>query len=141
MFTLEFWLILAVIFILGEILTLTFFLLSIGLGAGVAGLGNYLGFDPITQIVLFAIVTILFIIISRPLAKRLTKNSPLKKANSDRLIGKEGIVTEEIKIDKMGTVKLMGDVWKATSTEDVPVGKRVIVEKISGVKLIVKQIE
>ncbi|KZX14904.1 hypothetical protein MBCUT_18570 [Methanobrevibacter cuticularis] len=139
MFSLEFWLVIAVIFILGELLTSTFFLISIGVGAGLAGLTNYLGFDPLTQLIVFIIVSIIVIIASRPIANHLTKNSPSKKSNSDRLIGEDAIVIEEIKIDSMGMVKLLGDTWKAIADENIPVGETVIVEKIDGVKLRVKK--
>ncbi|MDR0900132.1 MAG: NfeD family protein [Methanobrevibacter sp.] len=141
MFSLEFWLTIAVLFILGELLTNTFFLLSIGIGAGFAGLANYLNFDPTSQLLIFIIVTIIAIIASRPLANRLTKNSPSKKSNSDRLIGKEGIVIEEIKKDSPGTVKLVGDTWKAIANENIPLESIVMVEKVDGVKLIVKKKE
>ncbi|MCC7553607.1 MAG: NfeD family protein [Methanobacteriaceae archaeon] len=139
MFSLEFWLILAFIFILGELLTSTFFLFSLGIGSAFAGLVNYLGFDPIVQLLVFVIISLICIIASKPLANKLTKNSPDKKSNSERLIGKEVIVIEEIKENEMGLVKYSGDVWKAKSSDNIPVGDKAIVENIIGVKLIVKK--
>ncbi|KZX17166.1 NfeD family protein [Methanobrevibacter filiformis] len=139
MFSLEFWLIFAVILVLGELLTVTFYLLSIAVGSAFAGLVNYLGFDPIVQILVFAVVTIICVILLRPISSRLTKNSSDKKANSDRLIGKEGIVIEKIIEDAMGTVDFIGDQWKAISDTEIDVGEKVIVEKIQGVKLFVRK--
>ncbi|WP_409199816.1 NfeD family protein [Methanobrevibacter sp. DSM 116169] len=139
MFNLEFWLILAVLFILGELLTGTFFLLSLGVGSAAAGLVNYLDFDYRIQLLAFVVVSLICIIASKPLANKLTKNSPNKKSNSDRLIGKEVLVTEEIDKEKLGLVKHSGDVWKAKSNDNLSVGEEAIVEGIDGVKLIVKK--
>lgn len=142
MFSLEFWLVIAVLFILGELLTTTFFLLSIGIGAGFAGLANYLGFDPISQLIIFIVVSVIIILISRPLANHLTKNSPSKKANSDRLIGTEGIVIKTIEKNSIGIVKLIDETWNAISVDpdsEILEGERIKVEKIDGVKLVVKK--
>ncbi|MDR3062671.1 MAG: NfeD family protein [Methanobrevibacter sp.] len=138
-FSLQFWLVLAVVCVLFELITLTFFLLSIAIGSAVAALVNYLGFDPYTQILVFAIVTVVCIILSRSFAKKLSKSAPDKKANSDRLIGLEAIVSEAIEEDKMGTVELVGDKWKAIADEDIAIGEKVIVKDIQGVKLIVEK--
>lgn len=138
-FSLEFWLIIAIVFIIGELLTLTFFLLSVGIGAALAGLTNYLGFSWEVQLVVFVVATLVCVGISRPIAKKLTKNAPDKKSNSDRLIGEEAIVTEDIELDKMGTVKILGDTWKAIAKENISAGEKVIVKNIDGVKLIVER--
>ena len=140
MFSLEFWLILTVILVLAELLTLTFFMLSLAVGSSFAGLAYYLGLqDPLSQLLVFAAVTGVCVVISRPVAAKLTKNSPDKKANSDRLIGKEGVVSEAISKDSMGMVNFLGDMWKATSNTEIAVGEKVIVEKIEGVKLFVRK--
>jgi len=139
MFSLEFWLILAVIFILGELLTGTFFLVSLGIGSAFAGLANYLNFDYRIQLLVFVIISLICIILSKPIASKLTTNSPSKKSNSDRLIGEEVLVTEEIRKDKLGSVKHSGDVWRAESDENISVGQKAIVTSIAGVKLIVKK--
>ncbi|MDR2545686.1 MAG: NfeD family protein [Methanobrevibacter sp.] len=140
MFSLEFWIMLAVAFILGEIITMSFFSLSISVGAGFAALINYLNYDYTTQLSTFVVVTIICVLLSKPIAKKLTSGSPLKKSNSDRLIGEEAIVIKKIVPDEMGTVKILGDVWKAIADEEIDVGEKVIVKEINGVKLIVEKI-
>lgn len=139
MFSLEFWIVLAVVCVLGELLTLTFFLLSVGIGAGFAALTNYLNHDPTTQLIVFIVVTITCVLLSKPIAKKLTSKSPLKKSNSDRLIGEEAIVIKKIIPDEMGTVKILGDTWKAIANEEITIGEKVVVERIDGVKLIVNK--
>ncbi|MDR0913254.1 MAG: NfeD family protein [Methanobrevibacter sp.] len=139
LFSLEFWLILAVVCVLLELMTLTFFLLSISVGSLGAAIVNYSGYDLTTQLIVFIVLTVICILLSRPIAKKLTKNTPNKKANSDRLIGREAIVVEKIEINSMGTVDLIGDKWKAISNSNINVGERVIVKDIDGVKLIVEK--
>ncbi|MDR2623237.1 MAG: NfeD family protein [Methanobrevibacter sp.] len=136
---LEFWIILALACVLGELLSVNFFLLSVGVGAGFAALTNHLNYDFTTQLIVFVVVTTICVLLSRPLAKKLTKKSPSKKSNTDRLIGEEAIVIGKIVPDEMGTIKILGETWRAISNEEIAVGKKVIVEKIDGVKLIVKK--
>ena len=58
---LEFWIILAIAFLIGELLTGGFYLLSIGLGSIAAAILNYLQFDITIQIIAFIIITLIFI--------------------------------------------------------------------------------
>ncbi|MGL4670319.1 MAG: NfeD family protein [Methanobacteriaceae archaeon] len=139
MFDLYFWLVLGVVCVLCELLTAGFFLLSIGIGSFSAAILNYSGFDPISQIAIFIIVSVVCILLSRPLAKRLTKNTPEKKVGSERLIGEEGIVLEDISENKIGTVKIIGDTWKASSTDEILKGELVRVKEIKGTRLIVEK--
>lgn len=135
MFTLEFWIILFFICLLLEIITTGFFLMSIGIGAAAAAVANYINLDPTTQLLIFVIVTIICLIVSRPFAKKLTKGSPKKKAASDRLLGKEGTVVEPIDIENSGMVNISGESWRAIADETISAGEKIIVEEIKGVKL------
>ena len=58
----------------------------------------------------------------------------------DSLIGKEGIVKQEINnIEAQGVVKLNGMDWTARSVDgtNIPEGEKVLVDSIDGVKLMV----
>lgn len=136
----EIWIALAALFFIGEMLTTGFFLLWFGVGASVSAVLNYLGFDPLVQFVTFIIISLVLIGISRPFAKRITKDSP-KKAAADRLIGKEALVIEEVAPHKGGMVKIDGDIWKAVAAQTIAGGETVNIEGIEGTKLVVKPIE
>ncbi|NYB26262.1 MAG: NfeD family protein [Methanobacteriaceae archaeon] len=136
----EIWIALAALFFIGEMLTTGFFLLWFGVGASVSAVLNYLGFDPLVQFVTFIIISLVLIGISRPFAKRITKDSP-KKAAADRLIGKEALVIEEVAPHKGGLVKIDGDIWKAVAAQIIEDGETVNIEGIEGTKLVVKPIE
>ena len=136
---LEFWIILAIIFLIGELLTGGFYLLSIGIGAIAAAVLNYLQFSITAQIIVFILITLVFILISRPLYKKLNKNTVDKKSNTERLIGLKAKVTEDIDPHKIGTIKVNGEVWKAISNEEISEGEEVEIIGIEGVKLRVKK--
>ncbi|MDO7202988.1 NfeD family protein [Paraclostridium bifermentans] len=67
-------------------------------------------------------------------------NKEIKPSTIDALIGKTHVVVKDISSDEPGLVKLNGEVWTATSVNSIEIPKdaNVVVEKIDGVKLIVK---
>lgn len=99
-----------------------------------AGLGKEI------QVVVFFAVTILAIVLTRPLAKKMTSfiKTP---TNADMNIDKIGrvtkIVDEELGIMR---VKVENNDWSATTENKsvLPVGTEIVVQAIEGVKLIVK---
>lgn len=136
---LEFWIILAIIFLIGELLSGGFYLLSIGIGAIAAGILNYLHFSITIQIIAFILITLIFILISRPLYRKLNKNAVDKKSNTERLIGLEAKATEEIDSHKIGTINVNGEIWKAISDEKIEKGEKVVIIDIDGIKLKVRK--
>jgi membrane protein implicated in regulation of membrane protease activity len=57
------------------------------------------------------------------------------------LIGKEGITVEEIQDGGSGTVKVGGEIWRATSEEKlIPKGTAIEVVDVEGVTLKVKSL-
>ena len=93
------------------------------------------------QAVWFIAVSLASLCLTRPLVKKYV-NPKIQPTNADALIGKEGIVTENIdNIAGEGAVKISGQVWTARSVDDsikIPQGQIVVVKEIQGVKLIVK---
>ena len=121
-------------------LTTGFFLLWFGVGASVSAVLNYLGFDPMIQFITFVLISVILIAVSRPFAKKITKEPP-RKAVSDRLVGKKGIVIENVLPDTGGVVKVEGDVWRAVSPNMIKKGGKIIVKKVESVKLHVESID
>lgn len=140
MFSLEFWIILIAICLIGELLTGGFFLMSLGIGSIGGAIANYMNFDPLIQLIVFVIITSICLVISRPFANKLTKGNP-KKVASERLIGREGIVLETINSDNDGMVKISGEKWRAISDSEIQLNEKIIVQEIKGVKLKVKKVE
>ena len=110
-------------------------------GGAVAGfIASMLGANVVIQAVVFFVVSIVLLIFTRPFAVRYI-NSNKTKTNIDGLIGQEALVLEEINnIRETGCARLDGKEWSARSVDDtvIPADTVVIVERIEGVKLIVK---
>ncbi|XOQ44752.1 MAG: NfeD domain-containing protein [Clostridium sp.] len=108
---------------------------------GIGGLiGSLLGAPIPIQILIFALVTAATLVATRPLVKKVL-NFKTTGTNADRYLGKIAVVTAEIN-NTLGTgqVNVLGSVWTARSYDGsvIPVGARVLVESIDGVKLIVR---
>ncbi len=135
------WLVAAIIFLIIEALSVQLISIWLAGGAIVAMVLALLNVNFWIQVLVFAIVSLLLIILTRPLVKRiLSKN--VEATNADRSIGKEAAVTSEINnVLGKGQVNLSGQIWSARSSDDSVIneGETVIVEKIDGVKLIVSR--
>lgn len=94
------------------------------------------------QVLVFIVITLLGIIFIRPYVKRYVGRNEIK-TNSEALVGKTGVVCEEIVLDNAGAVKIDGKVWTAISKDNKTIEKekRVEIVAIEGVKLIVKEKE
>ena len=62
-----------------------------------------------------------------------------ENGETDKIIGKEAIVTKEIKKNSYGEVKVLKKKWAAYSNDHLKVNESSIVEKIEGVKLKVRK--
>lgn len=107
----------------------------------IAGLVAAFCHAPITiQVAVFVLVTIITLIATRPIVKKKI-NTQIQPTNADRCIGQDGVVIEEINnLEPTGQVKADGKVWTARSFDQsiIPEGTVVTIEKIDGVKLIVR---
>ena len=96
------------------------------------------------QIFLFVTVTLVALLVTRPLVRKYV-NAKTQPTNADRIIGKECMVREEISnLQETGAVFVEGKIWTARATDDalvIPAGSVAVVERIEGVKAIVKAIQ
>jgi membrane protein implicated in regulation of membrane protease activity len=137
------WMIIAAIFVVGEIFTAGFFLLWFGVGAAVAGILALLGLSFGWQLAAFAVVSLVLFASSRRFAERFSKKQP-PGIGADRFIGKQGIVLEAVdNSDNVGRVRLDKEEWRADSEtgEIIPAGTQVEVVRLDGTHLVVKTIE
>lgn len=94
------------------------------------------------QVVVFIIVTLISLILTRPIVKKAISFEKAK-TNADKYIGKTGIVVKEINNELgVGQVNILGSMWTAISSDDsiIAEGENILVESIQGVKLKVKHI-
>lgn len=136
------WLALAVILGIGEAITIDLVAIWFAVGSVAAILPAAMGAPFWFQVVTFFAVSTVSLALTRPLVKKvlMTKRTA---TNADLNIGKIASVIHEINnhLDE-GRVHLEGLDWAARSEdgEIIPVGDRVLVKDISGVKLIVERI-
>ena len=92
------------------------------------------------QFAIFVCLGLVLMLITRPiLVKKLKKNT--EETNANRVIGMKALVTEDIKKNSIGEVKVDGKRWSAISKEEFRSGDYVIVDAIEGVKLVVRKDE
>lgn len=133
------WIFIAVIFVILELMTGTFFLIWFGVGSIVAATLNYLGYDIYVQFAAFAIVSLILILSTRKFADRITPE-PSKKTSAERLIGKHGKIIRKLE-DKNYIIKVSGEEWSAYSDEEIDVEDTVEIIGIDSIKLVIKKID
>lgn len=94
-------------------------------------------------VIQFSVFVILGIILLCTTRKYLVSFLRVKeqKTNLDRIIGMEGIVTEEIRKNHNGEVKVDGKRWTAYADKKIKVDKTVKVLLIDGVKIKVEEVD
>lgn len=139
-----YWLVLFVALLIIEIITMGLTTIWFAGGALAAFLAGVIGFGLVVQVVTFLAVSILLLVLTRPIAMKYF-NQERQKTNAERLIGEKALVLEDIDTLKaVGTVIIDGQEWSAKTDEpDGKIRKDTIVEVegIQGVKLIVSEKE
>ncbi|WP_403025266.1 NfeD family protein [Salinibacterium sp. GXW1014] len=141
------WLVFILIAVIIELITLEFTFLMIAAGS-LGGLGaNLLGAPWWVQIAVAAILSVLLILLIRPvLLRRLRRGEDTTPSNIDALMGMDGRVVIAIG-DSPGQVKLAnGEVWTSrlsplTEHRVVAEGERVVVTAIEGSTAVVVPVE
>ena len=137
------WLILAVIFAVGEIATLGFFLAPFAGGAAVAAVVSAIGVPFVGSLAVFLVVSVILLAALRPLARSHRRMPPSLRTGTAALVGKSATVVERIANDEgVGCVKLDGEIWTARAYDDDEViepGKRVQVLEIRGATALVSE--
>ena len=87
------------------------------------------------QAVVFAVVSVILIPLSRPIARKMSRPVAMK-SNVDALVGKTAYVLEEIDAAQdVGRVRIGSEEWRAVSDTRIPAQSEVTVTKIEGATL------
>lgn len=136
-----YWLVLFVILLLIEIFTMGLTTIWFAGGALVSFIAGVLGFGLPVQVILFIVVSIALLVLTRPVAMKYF-NQERQKTNAESLIGQQALVIEDIDTLKAsGRVEVRGQEWAAKTDEpDGRIAKNsvVVINGIQGVKLIVR---
>ena len=137
------WLIAAVVFAVGEIATLGFFLAPFAGGALLAAIVSAAGAGEFAAWVMFLVVSIVLLAALRPIARSHRRMPGQLRTGTAALVGQTAMVIERIANDEgTGCVKLEGENWTARAYDRDEVfepGSRVHVVEIKGATALVTQ--
>lgn len=136
------WLIIAGICLVIEMITTGFLIFWFGIGALLTMIVSFfLPSNLILQTIVFIVSSTLLIFLTKPLVQKLTKSDNAVKTNAYSIIGKKGIVTQDINpTHGIGQIKVSGEVWSAKTSDGsiIEKGSQIEVIQIDGVKAIVE---
>ena len=134
------WMIVFLVLIFVELITVNLVTIWFAVGALASFILTYFVDNVMIQIGVFIVVSIIALILTRKIVDKL-RGGIVEATNLDRVIGKIGLVTEEITKLEPGEVKVDGKKWAAVSSKNISVGSKVEILSIDGVKLKVKEIK
>lgn len=138
----QFWLIMAGLCIIIESITVGFFVFWFAIGALISLVVSLFIDNFLIQAIVFVIASSLLILFTKPLVKKFLNSPNTKPTNVYSIIGKEGIVLEDIdSINSTGKVKVEGELWSAIADENLEKDSKIKVIGIDGVKLKVEKLK
>lgn len=137
------WILLAVLFAAGEVMSMGFFLAPFAVGALVGALAELAGAGAAMSVIVFLVMSGLLFGFVRPIARRHLHTPAQLRTGTAALIGQTATVTERVDNDaQTGSVKLEGELWTARSWDDdevIEAGRRVHVVEIRGATALVSE--
>lgn len=111
------WLIVAGVLLIAEMLTLTFYLLWLGVGAAIAAVVALIIPEWVTvQALSGGVSALVLTVFTKPLMRRFRESRGYRDAINE-LVGKQGAVVVAISPGSPGIVKVGNESWSATSLE------------------------
>ncbi len=136
----EAWLGLAIVLGVAEMFSLDLILIMLAAGAIVGMVAAILGLHIAIQVVAFATVSVAALALVRPTMARRFHDGPELALGHGKLVGKQGIVTEDISGLSAGRIKIAGEFWTAEPYDDttsILAGETVEVLAIRGATAVV----
>lgn len=134
------WMIIFIVLILIELATVSLVSIWFAVGALASFVFSFWVSNVTWQIVVFIGVSFASLLLTRKFVNKV-RGGKIEATNLDRVIGKIGVVTEEITKLEPGEVKVDGKKWSAISSKKIKVGSKVEILSIDGVKLNVKEVK
>jgi membrane protein implicated in regulation of membrane protease activity len=129
------WLVLAVALGVAEMVSLDLILVMVAAGAIVGALAALASFPIILQVLLAAGASTAMLALVRPELVKKLHSGPDLVTGMNKLVGQQGVVTEELTAHHPGRVKLAGEIWSACPYDDsltIAPGEKVEVFAIRG---------
>jgi membrane protein implicated in regulation of membrane protease activity len=129
------WMVLAVVLGMAEMVSLDLVLLMLAVGAVVGALAALASFPVILQVLLAGGGAAAMLSLVRPNLLRHLHGGPDLVTGTGKLVGQQGLVTEELSAHHPGRVKVGGEIWSAQPYDEsliIPSGATVEVFAIRG---------
>jgi len=107
------WLVLAVALGVAEMVSLDLVLLMLAVGALVGALAAIISLPVVLQVLLAAGGSAAMLALVRPNLVARLHQGPTLVSGHDKLVGLQGLVTEQVSAQNPGRVKLGGEIWSA----------------------------
>jgi membrane protein implicated in regulation of membrane protease activity len=138
------WILIGLVLFGAELLTLSFVAFYPAIGALAAALTALLGGNIGIQVIVFAVVTVVSLLLTRKPLLRMMKRMPNVPSNASNVIGRRAVVVIAIEPGpgQRGQVRVGTEHWSAKSENERPidVGTTVEVARIDGVALVVRPV-
>lgn len=135
------WLAILTFFLVAEAVTVQLTTIWFAGGALVAALAAGMGAEEWLQIILFLAVSLILLILARPVLKKCLNNG-MVRTNVNSLMGQSAVVIQKIdNLAQTGQVRINDIEWLARTSDDkeiIPEKTVVTITEVRGVKLIVK---
>lgn len=140
----QMWLIIAGVCFIIEMATVGFFIFWFGVGALISMIVSiFFPGNILLQSIVFVVSSVILLLLTKPLVNKFTKKDKKIETNAYSIIGKKGIVVQDINPTfGVGQIKVSGEVWSAKTTDESTIekGTQIEVKQIDGVKAVVEPI-
>lgn len=136
------WIIVALVLVIVEIFTSGFAVICLAVGAVGGSIVAACDCSFKIQLLAFAIASFIALLLVRPLLLRFFPKEEKVKTNANAMVGRRGVVCNDIEGVEGGRVMIDGVDWKARSVdgEDIAQGEKVEIVEIDSIVLIVKKL-
>ena len=128
------------LFGLGEMATPgSFFLAPFAIGAAVAAILAFADVSVFIEWTAFVVISLACLAALRPLARRLDREGVTEGVGSRRLIGRRGVVLQDIPAGDVGMVRVDHEEWRAVAGDGsaIQAGTSVVIAEVEGTKVVV----
>ena len=119
----QFWAVICMLCLILELFSGDFFLMCFAIGALVSAIVSVIGTGFYSQLLIFAVVSLLSVFFVRPFALKYLHRGEGRLSNAEALIGRVGTVSTTIAEHGYGRVALDGDDWKAAAVNGQEIAK------------------
>jgi len=135
------WIVIACVLAVGEVMNTSFYLAPFAVGAAAAAIVSAVGLALAGSFGVFLGGSVLMFLFVRPIARRHLTMPPQLRTGTAALVGEQAIVVERIANDEgVGCARINGEVWTARAFDDdriIEPGERVHVIAIRGATALV----